>query len=279
MTALDLPEGLAAALEYSSARNWPIFPCNSRKVPLIKAFAANATTDLVQLWGWWAKWPWALPALPTGRPSGVVVLDIDVKEPRAYGFDTLETLGLSHLPETPIAITPSGGCHIYFACHPVVEIRNSVGKYGLGPGVDIRGEGGLVVLPGGNSGYSWDPHYNPSTAAFQPAPFWLGHRSRPEKRVELKSGRAFNPQRALHDACDRIRSAEDGHKREILNREAFRIGTLVSADLLRRGDAWNDLEAATAALIRTSTAEPDRTWKFLAIAFNDGLRAPRRVRA
>jgi hypothetical protein len=264
------------ALDYAATRKWPIFPCTSRKVPLVKAFAEVATTNPAQLSDWWKRWPDALPALPTGSRSNIVVLDIDTKNPRTYGFDTLEALGLSILPETPMAHTPSGGLHIYFVRHPVVEIRNSTGKFGLGLGVDVRGQGGLIILPSPNSGYFWDPHWNPSTVDFQPAPFWLGHRARPEKRVEFKKGSSFSPQRALHDACERIRCATDGHKHEVLNREAFRVGTLVAANLLRRGDAWNDLEAATAALIRTSTAEPGRTWKFLAGAFNDGLQAPRR---
>jgi hypothetical protein len=270
------PSPLDAALDYA-ARGWPVFPARN-KIPVFRGWAAKASTDSVQILGWWTRWPDAAIAIPTGRRSGIIVLDIDVKDSHAYGFDTLDALGLSILPETPMAHTQSGGLHVYFACHPVIDIRNSVGKFGLGAGVDIRGTGGLVVLPSPYSGYTWDPHWNPSTVAFRPAPFWLGHRRRPEKRVELKTGRSFSPQRALHDACERIRSATDGHKRDILNRETFRVATLVSAGLLRREDAWNDLEAATAALIKTSTAEPDRTWKFLAIAFADGLRAPRRAR-
>jgi hypothetical protein len=272
MSALD------QALAYAATRGWPLFPARNKQ-PVFKGWVEKASTDPARLSAWWKLWPDADIGIPTGRKSGLVVLDIDVKDPRAYGFDTLAELGLAILPETPLAHTRSGGVHIYFACHPAVDIRNSVGPSGLGPGVDIRGTGGLVILPSEGSGYSWDLHYNPDTVSFQVAPFWLGHRKRQDKRIELKSGRAFSPQRALHEACERIRCAADGHKREILNREAFRTGTLVNAGLLRRDDAWNDLEAATAVLIKTSTAEPDRTWKFLTIAFNDGLRAPRRVRA
>src|SRR5215813_1183280 len=69
-------EVLAAALDYATARRWPVFPCTSRKVPLVEAFAEVATTSIVQLVAWWEKWPWALVAMPTGKPSGFVVLDI-----------------------------------------------------------------------------------------------------------------------------------------------------------------------------------------------------------
>jgi hypothetical protein len=175
----------------------------------------------------------------------------------------------SHIP-------PWGGVHVYFA-RTEFEIRNSAGEKGLGLGLDIRGDGGQVVLPSKNSGYWWDPHWNFDTVEPIPAPFWLGHRTRPApSRVTVQNGQSFSPTRALRQACDRIRSAADGSKHDVLNREAFRAGTLVSAGLLRRDETWNDLQAATAALIATSNAEPPRTWKFLAIAFNAGLSAPRR---
>jgi hypothetical protein len=37
------------------------------------------------------------------------VLDVDVKRAEANGFDSLEDLGHSILPETPMAHTESGG--------------------------------------------------------------------------------------------------------------------------------------------------------------------------
>jgi putative DNA primase/helicase len=269
---------LEVALRYT-ARGWPVFPISpdGNKRPLVKDWAKTAATDSQHLETWWQRWPHALIGLPTGRRSGVVVLDIDVKNPAAYGFDTLASLGLAILPETPMAHTRSGGLHVYFACHPAVEIRNSVGKYGLGVGVDVRGEGGLVVLPSPSSGYSWDEHWNFDRIAPIPAPFWLGHRTRPTaSRGTVQNGQSFSPARALDEACNRIRTADDGEKHDTLNREAFRVGTLVRAGLLPRNETWSDLQAATAALIATSTAEPVRTRAVLESAFNAGFAAPRR---
>jgi Bifunctional DNA primase/polymerase, N-terminal len=267
---------IAMALDYATRRGWPIFPCSTTKVPLVREWGRVATTDSVQISAWLRRWPDALIAMPTGVRPGLVVLDIDVKAGR-NGFDTLGEFGLAILPDTPLVHTRSGGVHVYFARHPRVEIRNSEGaKGGLGVGLDVRGDGGLVILPTPASGYWWDPHWNFDTVAPYPAPAWLGHKNKP-KTVELRSGKQFNPHRALHESCNLIRSAPDGEKHSILNCEAFRVATLVASRLLDRDDAWRDLQAATAALIATSNADPHKTWKFLDVAFRDGLNAPRRA--
>jgi hypothetical protein len=274
MSALD------QALGYSA--RWPVFPTNLvrrangklDKVPCIKQWGEAASRDLAQIESWWHRWPDAVISIPTGKPSGVIVLDIDVKDGR-NGFDRLGELGKAILPETPIAHTASGGVHLYFA-RTEIEIRNSAGERGLGLGLDIRGDGGQVVLPSTNSGYWWDPHWNFDTVEPMSAPAWLGHRQHAHK-VEPANGHGFSPQTALRESCDRIRCAADGQKHDVLNREAFRIGTLVAASLLRRNEAWNDIEAATAALIAISGADRSRTWKDLTDAFDDDLVAPRRA--
>jgi hypothetical protein len=52
---------------------------------------------------------------PADRPSfGVVVLDVDIKDP-GPNVDSLAELGLAPLPDTPLVHTQSGGLHIYFA--------------------------------------------------------------------------------------------------------------------------------------------------------------------
>lgn len=135
----------AAALGYA-ARGWPVFPCRRDKRPLVRNGFRDATAELAQIEDWWRRWPQALVGGPTGKRSGLVVLDIDVKHPRAWGFDTLAELGLALLPDTPMAHTASGGLHVYFGCTER-EIGNSVGKHGLGPGLDVRGEGGYVIMP------------------------------------------------------------------------------------------------------------------------------------
>jgi hypothetical protein len=269
-----------AALDYAATRGWPVFPVSAdgKKHPLIKAFAENATTNTVQLFGWWEKWPWALVAMPTGKPSGFVVLDVDVKNGN-WGFDTLAELdtGLSILPETPMAHTLSGGLHVYFACHPAVEIRNSIGKGGLGPGLDIRGDGGLVVLPSPGAGYRWDPVCNFDTCSALPAPAWLGHRTRQSVKISGKA-RQFDAASVLEEACDNIRGAEEGDKWRTVRREAFIVGCLVRDRHVPESRARHELDAALLALQRRCANFAHAVDGYQS-AFAEGLAAPRRIRA
>jgi hypothetical protein len=98
-----------AALHYAR-KGWPVFPCQwtggLRKAPLTGHGFYDATTDAPTIREWWDRWPKALIGIPTGAPIGAVVLDIDVKDWGANGFDTLNDLGLAVLPETPIEVDP-----------------------------------------------------------------------------------------------------------------------------------------------------------------------------
>lgn len=133
----------AAALRYAR-RDWPVFPCvPGDKRPLTSRGHLDATTDPSRITSWWNRWPNANIGVPTGERSGLLVLDVDGDE----GRQTLETLEQEHgrLPATLRVSTPNGGEHIYFQYPPGTEVRNSAGK--LGPGIDVRGEGGYVLAP------------------------------------------------------------------------------------------------------------------------------------
>src|SRR5215471_15826881 len=103
---------LAAALAYAG-RGWPVFPRNGPR-PLVERGYKDSSRDPEQIRAWWEFWPQALIGVPTGSISGIVVLDIDRKN-GVDGYLTLEKIGKSSLPETPMAHTPHGGLHLYFA--------------------------------------------------------------------------------------------------------------------------------------------------------------------
>jgi len=73
--------------------------------------------------------------MPTGECSGYFVVDVD-------RLKALEELP-HELPETLMVRTRSGGRHFYF--NYVQGINNSPG--GLPEGIDVRGEGGYVIVP------------------------------------------------------------------------------------------------------------------------------------
>ncbi len=79
--------------------------------------------------------------LATGARSDVIVIDLD----RKGGVDGLAALrALGEVPDTLAVATPTGGFHLYFK-HPGFRIGNSASV--IGPGIDVRGDGGYVVLP------------------------------------------------------------------------------------------------------------------------------------
>jgi hypothetical protein len=123
----------------------------------------GASSDVAVVSEWWRRWPDANVGIRTGHESGIVVLDVD---PRHGGIGSLETLKRKHggIPTGPQVLTGSGGQHLYFA-FPENGIRNSAGK--LGDGLDVRGDGGYVVVPPsrhetGNA-YTWLRPFNRET--------------------------------------------------------------------------------------------------------------------
>jgi putative DNA primase/helicase len=281
---------LDGALDYAR-RGWPVFPGHwqgeRRKRPLIERGLHAASRDDMQIRDWWYRWPNALIGVPTGRVSGFVVLDVDVKG-AVNGFDTLADLGFAILPDTPMVHTASGGLHLYFEPPKHPEIRNSAGERGsgIGQGLDWRGEGGYVIVPSPGSGYSWDPHWNPDTAPPEPVPSALLPREprRPTATAwPMRPTAGLSPyaEAALNSACRHIIEAAAGEQETTLNSEAFAIGTLAGAvaipsDFARRALIW--------AARKMSDYDHRHPWQATEIerkvnrAFGDGVRHPRKAR-
>jgi hypothetical protein len=124
-----------------------------------------------QIQRWWRRWPDANVGIVTGAVSGLVVLDVD---PRKGGGDLLAALEDVHgaLPRTVESLTGGGGQHFYFR-HPGA----SVPSRSIASGLDIKGDGGLVVSPpsGHVSGrvYVWESGCAPSDVPLADLPGWL----------------------------------------------------------------------------------------------------------
>lgn len=84
--------------------------------------------------------------LATGARSGVVSFDLDRKN-GLDGLAALQALADQYQGELPITLmtrTPTSGYHAHYQ-HPGFPVKNSVSV--LGPGIDVRGDEGYVVLP------------------------------------------------------------------------------------------------------------------------------------
>ncbi len=165
-----------AFARYYARHAWPVFPLAPRtKIPIKDSHGfQDASTDLDTIIKWWETTPEAGIGIPTGRASGIVVIDVD---PRHDGDKSLAKLEQEHgpLPQTVEAITGGGGRHLVFA-YPAgdVEIGNKVKLAGL-DGIDVRAEGGYIAVaptihPSGNP-YRWKR--NPKDTKPAQLPDWL----------------------------------------------------------------------------------------------------------
>jgi Bifunctional DNA primase/polymerase, N-terminal len=269
---------LTAALGYAK-RTWPVFPMSARKVPLTEHGLSDATVDEAIIGAWWERNPDATPAIATGEPSGIVALDIDAK-PGAYGFDSFEALGVTFHLVTPTAHTPNGGCHCLFRW-PGFFVKTIAGK--LGPGLDVRGDGGSLMMPPA-PGRSWDPHLG-LDVPIAPMPEWMAIREPSVERsvAPSKPVGELSPycEAALDNALRRIVEATAGQQETTLNREAFGLGRLVGTWGMPPGLALDTLRLAAA---RMPSFDWRRPWRPKDIerkitdAFTAGLRHPRERR-
>lgn len=207
---------LIAALDYAR-RGKPVFPCRPDKRPYTASGFLDATTEPEQVEAWWRQWPDALIGMPTGAVSGVIVIDLDVREEYDGGeaWSRLEAEN-GQLPDTVESLTPSGGRHLWYS-HPGFPVKNSAGK--LGRGVDVRGDGGYVIVPPsqapGGKRYEWEGS-NPRKPAALPA--WglklLDQDIPPPRGVSYETNTAESGQRNVYLASVAGKLAHAGLGRE-----------------------------------------------------------------
>jgi putative DNA primase/helicase len=108
-----------------------------------------------------------------------------------HGADTLFNLERIHgdLPATWVAQTGSGGYHYWFRM-PNADVRNSASS--IGPGIDVRANGGYVVAPPSlhKSGYryKWTESWHPDLNPIADVPDWLLKKMAPAQML-----RSSNP--------------------------------------------------------------------------------------
>ncbi len=160
------------------ARGWSVIPVLERtKRPAFawREFQARCARP-AEVEVWLHHMPKANIAAVTGALSGIVVVDVD---PAHGGDESLARLEaeIGRLPPTVEAKTGGGGRHLYFA-HPGGHVANRVG---ILPGIDIRGDGGVIVMPpsihpNGNA-YAWAPGHAPDERAIAPLPAYFRRKS------------------------------------------------------------------------------------------------------
>ena len=162
-----------AALDYL-ALGWSVVPVQPRaKRPLVRwSPLQDAPPGRDDVERWYRRWPDANVGIVTGAVSGLVVLDVDIGH---GGDESLLRLEDDYAPLEPTleSLTGGGGRHLYFR-HPGHAIGN---KVGFREGLDLRGDGGMVVAPPSihpsGRAYRWREGRGPGEIAAAPMPHWL----------------------------------------------------------------------------------------------------------
>ena len=162
-----------------------------------------------------------------GAVSGVVVLDADGHEGIAAARQLLGEDALTVLQSA----TGGGGRH-YFFRHPGNDRRvgNSTGK--LAPRIDVRGDGGYVILPPSTTtgAYRWanpEGEVKPwrwGTTDARDIPEAIAIEGLPEVAVESDTAVAERER-----AVEAVRTAAEGTLNNTLNDRAYRLGHIAAA--------------------------------------------------
>jgi hypothetical protein len=272
-------DSLAAALDYA-ARGWPIYPQNPRNRHGYFVGAKDAaTTDPTVIRTWAARYPDMAIAVLTGGPSGIVALDVDIKN-GVDGRDTLEMdFGVALHPASPTDHSPSGGYHILFSWPGRLVKSGPIGR-----GLEVKGDGLWITLPPGPGRY-WDPILDLTTTPIAPMPAWLlAATAPPAEEPRSAAGPRYvgklSPYgaAALDAAVKRIVEAGPGKQEVTLNGEAFSIGQLAGGNVIPAGLA---LDGLLWAAQRMPSFDKHRPWRAVELerkvkaAFTDGLHEPR----
>lgn len=174
-------KGLVAAALDHAKRGYFVFPAKfagQQKLGHTSADQSNGnpwgfTKNPDEIREYWRRWPGAAIGLPTGAANGLFVIDVDTPDGHDHdGRESLIRLEVQHgaLPRTRMAESPTGSRHYYFKQPPDITIPCSASK--LGPGIDVRGDGGFVIAPPSvrpkRGEYRWINH-----ALIADAPRWL----------------------------------------------------------------------------------------------------------
>lgn len=226
-------------------QGYPVFPCRPDKRPYTVHGFKDASTDTKQILEWSTEWPDALVGVPTGKITGLFVLDVDAKNGKD-GFATLQAKGW-HLPVTRTHWTKSGsGVHYLFRLPNGVALKSSSGH--LGAGLDTRGDGGYIIW--------WPAHggrvEHPDTIT--EVPRWL---------VEALAQTSANPARGACAAAETITAGER-------NNSLFRLGAALRA----KGLSVEAIEAALQAENATKCRPPLSADEVRSIAKSAGRYAP-----
>ena len=306
---------LRTAALSAAARGWHVFPLRpgdkrpafpdhaedrcTHTDPRCRAghtgWESRATTDPGRIIRAWQRVPYNI-GIACG-PSCLLVIDLDMPKPGTVlppewvtegvrdGGDVLAVLcgrAGQPFPNTYTVTTASGGTHLYFR-HPEhgPQLRNTRGETGrgLGPLIDTRAHGGLVVAAGSVIG--GHTYTALADTVPEPLPLWLAEPLYPEPPrtvvpVVLSADRAGRyVQAAIDRTLSKLAETSEGGRNNALWMAAQSLGQLAAGGALTDEQVADALEPAARALGLTAR----ETARTIRSGLTAGARNPRRVAA
>jgi len=238
----------------------PVFPCRADKRPACPHGFQDAAPagDARAIRALWRCFPGPLIGVPTGRASGLFVLDIDPAGQRWF----YEGAKQGWFPATRVHRTRRGGYHVIFRNPARLELGNTVGK--LMAGVDTRGNGGYVIWPP-SPGYTV---IDDSKAA--PVPRWIINRlTRPQQspspRPSPRPREEGGDETAVDGLIRFVRASREGERNNRLFWAACRAAEAGDRGLGRaliaaaRGSGLSEIEAERTVASAWLNVGGDRT--------------------
>lgn len=273
------------AMTYAEKKGWHVFPLRPRdKIPATAHGFKDAQNDPDAIRETWGETEYNI-GLACGPVSGVFVFDVDAEAPKGGGIagpEALARLEAQHgeLPPTLKVLTGGAGWHLYFRWPEGRALRNRarIKIDGQQTGLDVRAEGGYVVLPPSIHPKTGDAYrWQMDRSKILEAPEWLLDLLDPPKveRAPVvpvqaapearQSTNAPAPQgleryaaKALQNAAERIATAPEGDRHGAIFRQAAGLGELVAGGVVDEADAVRVCMDAGLALGK-SRSEVERT--------------------
>ena len=263
---------LRTSIEYGRQLGWSFTPLVGKR-PTLKGWQNRPRETLEDALDWATR---GNVGLRTGGASGVVAIDVDP------GADISEL----DLPGTVTALTGRPEAyHLYYLCDET--LGNSSGK--LGPHIDVRADGGQVVLPGSvhpDTGvlYTWAEGHEPWNVEIAPLPPHILERlqtSDPPKQVpppvvppsDVPAKACHYAHMAMKMELHAVSSAVPGSRNQTLNKAAFSLGTLIGGGYLDRAE----VEAALASTAESIGLDAREVQATIRSGIDAGIQHPRKV--
>lgn len=247
-----------------------IFPIEpGTKIAVVK-WGTESTCNVECIESWWRTFPNDNIGINCGE-SGLMVVDLDSTEALGeFAILWLENEGLPLDSFTGAVVKTRRGYHLYFEQFGKDMLGNTSQK--LGPGIDTRGAGGMVLAPGSVvKGVTYrlvsgDLNKLPSV------PQWLDDLLRPRlRKITYEDKRRLAQMRwpkvaeaELRRHCRRIAGSPDGEQNSRINLAAYMMARYamppldpehVRAELLAAADRGNHPMSRAAATIESGLSK------------------------